>query len=294
MPASLCYALLPNVRLPLDPDRFRAGELHRHASRWNTLLDDLTDERFSEVRDWINNGAQFFRPFKGSYKGENYNCSSPPPSILPNHASCKPFASFISDTLQDRLRSGAISLWGKVGDCSPPHLVLPFTVEPRKPRLCNDDRFLNLWIEDRPFSLDSVQHLPKYVHKGFYQTVCDDKSGYDHIKLHPTSRTYFGFQWGGWFFVSKCIPFSWRSSAYIYHTTGLVASHTLRSWNIPSSLYIDDRHNGQLSFPDVTLPSTYQTVASGDEVNFALVLAGIFSHLLHLNFPRLLHRSGEV
>ena len=30
-----------------DPDRFRAGELHRHASRWNTLLDDLTDERFS-------------------------------------------------------------------------------------------------------------------------------------------------------------------------------------------------------------------------------------------------------
>ena len=29
-----------------DPDRFRAGELHRHASRWNTLLDDLTDERY--------------------------------------------------------------------------------------------------------------------------------------------------------------------------------------------------------------------------------------------------------
>ena len=91
-----------------DPDRFRVGELHRHASRWNTLLDDLTDERFSEVRDWINNGVdvkEFFRPFKVSYKGKNYKCSSPPPCILPNHPSCKPFASFISDTLQDRLRS---------------------------------------------------------------------------------------------------------------------------------------------------------------------------------------------
>ena len=55
------------------------------------------------------------------------------------------------------------------------------------------DKFLNLWIEDRPISLYSVQHLPKYVHKGFYQTVCDDKSGFDHTKLHPSSRTYFGF-----------------------------------------------------------------------------------------------------
>ena len=174
------------------------------------------------------------------------------------------------------MRSGAISLWGKVGECSPPHLVLPLTVEPSKPRLCNHDRFLNLWIEDHPFSLDSVQHLPKYVDEGFFQTVCEDKSGYDHIKHHPTSRTYFGFQWGGWFFVSECIPFGCKSSAYIYHTTGLVASHRLRAWNIPSSFYIDDRHNGQLSFPDVNFLSAYQTLASGDEVNFALALGGTF------------------
>ena len=71
-----------------DPDHFRAGELHHHPSQWNTLLDDLNDKRFSEVRDWINNGVdvtKFFRLFKGSYKGKNYECSSPPPCILPNH-----------------------------------------------------------------------------------------------------------------------------------------------------------------------------------------------------------------
>lgn len=104
-----------------DPDHFWAGELHRPASQWNTLLDDLNEKRFSEVCDWINNGVdvtKFFRPFIGSYKGKNYECSSPPRCILPNHPSCKPFASFISDTLRDRLRSGAISLWGKVGECA--------------------------------------------------------------------------------------------------------------------------------------------------------------------------------
>ena len=116
-----------------DPDTFRAGELHRHTPQWNVLLDNMHDERFSEVRAWIVNGVdvtKFFRPFKCSYKGKNYECSSPPPRIFPNHLSCKPIASLISDALLDRLRPGAISLWGKVGECTPPHLVMPLTVEP--------------------------------------------------------------------------------------------------------------------------------------------------------------------
>ena len=104
-----------------DPNHFRAGALHRHTSQWLSLLDDLNDDRFSAVRDWITNGVdvtKFFRPFKGSYKGKNYECSTPPRCVLPNHMSCKLFTSFISNTLMDRLRSGAIFLWGKVGECT--------------------------------------------------------------------------------------------------------------------------------------------------------------------------------
>ena len=153
---------------------------------------------------------------------------------------------------------------------------MPLTVEPTKPRLCNDNRFLNLWIQDRPFSLDSVQHLPKYALPNFFQTVCDDKSGYDHIQLSVDSRTFFGFEWGGWFFVSCCIPFGWKSSAYIYHSTGLVASHYLRSLGIPSSLYIDDRHSSQLSFPNGCLPVAYQNLPSQDSIYLALANAAIF------------------
>ena len=76
--------------------------------------------------------------------------------------------------------------------------------------------------------------------------------------------------------MSECIPFGWKSSAYAYHITGLVASRRLRSRNIPSSLYIDDRHNGQLTFPPGSLPSVYRALASKDEVTFALARAGIF------------------
>ena len=45
---------------------------------------------------------------------------------------------------------------GEVGKVDPPHLVMPITVEPRKPRMSHDEKFLNCWIKDCPFSLDYV------------------------------------------------------------------------------------------------------------------------------------------
>ena len=94
--------------------------------------------------------------------------------------------------------------------------------------------------------------------------------------------------------MSECIPFGWKSSAYVYHITGLVASRRLRSWNIPSSLYIDDRHNGQLTFPPGSLPSVYRALASKDEVNFALARAGIFLTCYVLTSLGYFHRPGKV
>ena len=101
---------------------------------------------------------------------------------------------------------------------------MPLTVEPSKPRLCNDNRFLNLWIKDMPFHLDVLLELPRYVSPSSFQSVCDDKSGYNHVLFTLESRPYFGFQWGGWYFTSNTIPFGWKSSAYIYHSIGLQVS----------------------------------------------------------------------
>ena len=262
-----------------DPRKFVAGELHRHPEFWAKLSASAPDyPQASEVLHWIRHKVDvndYFAPFKGSYKNQNYDCATPPPRIFSNHPSCKPFVEFISRTILDRLRSGAISLWGKVGRVPPPHLVLPLTVEPSKPRLCNDDRFLNLWMVNRPFRLDTLKDLPRYVDPDHYQSVCDDKSGYDHIMLSESSRTYFGFQWGGWLFVSTCIPFGWKLSAYIYHSIGSLVSHFLRTQNIPCSLYIDDRHIGQLHFPSGSSPSAYRSL-SVQQSNLAASKAAIF------------------
>ena len=115
---------------------------------------------------------------------------SPVKKVFLNHPSSKPFVKFISATLLDRLSTGAISLWGKVGEVQPPHLAMPLIVEPSKPRLCNDC-FLNLWIADRPFQLDSLRDVVRYTPLDSFQTICDGKSGYDHIFVTPSGRTGF-------------------------------------------------------------------------------------------------------
>ena len=188
--------------------------------------------------------------------------------------SSKPFVSFVQKTLINRLGTGAISSVGRAGEVAPPHIVLPLTFEPLKPRLCHDARYLNLWMTDNPFSLDTLNDLPRYVTKDSFQTVLDDKYGYDHIFLTQNSRLFFGIQWGGRFFTFNTLPFGWKVSPFIYHTTGLLATSFFRSIGIPCLLYIDDRHNGQLQ---VSLDEIeYGSLARADERNLAAAKSAIF------------------
>lgn len=107
-----------------------------------------------------------------------------------------------------------------------------------------------------------------------YQTVIDDKSGYDHILLDEESRTFFGIQWAGWYFTYNTLPFGWKISPYVYHSTGLVATNFFRSLGIPCLLYIDDRHNGQLQMP--LDQGVYASLPSWDQRNFAAAQAAAF------------------
>ena len=163
-----------------DHDSFVPGNLYNHFPAWERIANIAPFDLTPKILLWIKNCVDvqdFFQPFKGQYRGENFDSTLPPHRIFSNAPSCKPFAQFISDTIIDRLRTGAISLWGRVREVPPPLLVMPLTVEPSKPRLCNDNRFLNLWIRDMPFQLDSLLGLPRYVFPSSFQSVCDDKSG---------------------------------------------------------------------------------------------------------------------
>ena len=179
----------------------------------------------------------------------------------------------------DRLRTGAISWLGRVGEVEPPFLVLPLTVEPTKSRLCHDARFLNLWMEDKPFTLDTLNDLPQYVAKDSYQTVLDDKSGYDHILLSEDSRTFLEFSG-----EAGILPTTrYLSVENIALRLSFDRSHGLRlfrSTGVPCLLYIDDRHNGQLQVP--LDKGEYSLLKTNDARNNAAASSAIFLVAFHL------------
>ena len=136
-------------------------------------------------------------------------------SLLPCDLTTPRFVNNSGTTVVNWVDTGVLAVWGRVGGETSPQLVLPFTVEPSKPRLCHDERFLNLWNKDLPFKLDHLADLPRYVLPGHFQTSFGDKNGYQHVLLHPSSRTFFGLEWNGVYFAFCSLPFEWNASAYI-------------------------------------------------------------------------------
>ena len=114
----------------------------------------------------------YFRPFKENFARQRYESAYPPFREFPNSPSCDRFKDFVHATIQERVRTGSLIFWGIVGEVQPPNLVMPITMNA-----------FNLWIRDLPFTLDYLSDLPRYVARGHFQTVCDDKSGYDHLML---------------------------------------------------------------------------------------------------------------
>jgi hypothetical protein len=200
----------------------------------------------------------FVKPFAGTFAGQSYDEPSPPAKILANSHSCETFEDFITSTILERVANGSMAFWGVVGEVDPPHLVMPITIEPTKLRICHDERVLDLWMKDLSFSLDYLSDLPRYVGVNHFQTVCDDKSGYDHVSFTNFSRTLFGLSRKDCYFVYTTLPFGCKASACVYHSIGLVPTSHIRSLGVPCSQYIDDRHMGQLVTPDSCPWSDFQ------------------------------------
>ena len=137
--------------------------------------------------------------------------------------------------------TGAISYIGKVGEVEPPHIISPITIEPTKPRLCLNLMYLNCFMKDTPFSLDSLQDVPNLIKANSFMTKLDDKSAYMNMKMTENSRPLLCFQWGGHYFCSNTLIFGWKNSGFIYHSVNLQVMSYLRSMSITGLLYIDDR-----------------------------------------------------
>ena len=172
-----------------DTDNFIAGNIHNNISQWENVCSDCDEQ--STFMSWIKDKVDvntFIMKFKGTFNGVFYDHSYPPPRQFKNASNCEMFTDFINSELLSRLQSGAISYLGTVDDITPPHIVSPITIEPSKPRLCINLRYLNCFMKDTPFNLDTLTDVPKIISKDAYMSKLDDKSGYDNVFVTESSK----------------------------------------------------------------------------------------------------------
>ena len=147
-----------------DSSGFVAGQLGQHLQSWEAILGENQDR--ATIMQWLESGvdvASWFKPFCGTFRGSQYDCAVPPQINFPNSRSCAENSVFVARQLEEKIRSGSIELLRRVESCTEwPVCIIPLTVEPSKPRLCHDERFLNLFVKDLPLSWTHLGNYPGY------------------------------------------------------------------------------------------------------------------------------------
>ena len=208
-------------------------------------LHPLRDRLLSWLRDGVR-FDEFAQPFAGSFCGISFDGSCVPPRFsLPNHPGVRPggdFHAFAAKEIAASVLNGSVIDLGPVAGCAQaPHCIHPLGVEPNKPRLIYDQRAANLLTPSPPVHYDSVWDLARAIPQAEPLLTCwDHKSGYFHVKLHESSRTYFGFEFDGRYFTYAVIPFGWSCSAFVYQSISAAVAGFLRSLGIRDFAYVDD------------------------------------------------------
>lgn len=229
----------------LDPRAFVPGSLRARVPLWEAMLDGAP-ERETVLR-WLRDGpsvVEFAAPFRGRFKGQSYDGSDPlpPPRRFRNSPSvtAPEFIEFVRKEIRDGVASGGMRAVGPVGVAAPPRVVCPLSVEPKKPRLVWDGRYVNLWQDVPKCTFDRLVDLVRAALPDALMTVWDHKSGYFHVPLAPETQQFFGFEFEGVYYVYTVLPFGWAASPLVYQTLARVVSRQLRRWGLADFAYLDD------------------------------------------------------
>ena len=158
--------------------------------QWDELLGYIGGVRLSR---FIDPGSA------GTFEGFQFKGADATSIELPNHVSTS-HDGWIDTEIESLVQKGSLAPWVTVADANAqpgPRLCLPLGVEPNKPRLIWDARYLNYMCKHSPFQIDRVGKAAQCSWKGAQQVILDHTSGSHNVPLAPESWEYFGLCWGG-------------------------------------------------------------------------------------------------
>ena len=104
----------------------------------------------------------------------------------------------MNEQVQEWVNLGVLRKWEDVrtkNDPLIPTVVSPLGIEPSKPRVIWDGRYVNEFCRDIPFHMDNASKVAEVAWPNAYSFKLDHKNGYLHIPLHKQSWKFFGICW---------------------------------------------------------------------------------------------------
>ena len=125
-----------------------------------------------------------------------------------------------------------------------PHCVNPLGVVPKlgsaKLRLVLNMRFPNSFLRVTKFRLESLADLRDIVEPDDYTLSFDMTQGYYHVGLHPSSRTFCGFEWRGQFYTYSVLSFGLATAPRCFAKIMNVLVRLWRRDGVRVIAYLDD------------------------------------------------------
>ena len=122
---------------------------------------------------------------------------------------------WVNGEIESLVQKDSLAAWSTVADTKTqprPRICLPLGVEPNKPRLIWDARYLSFMCKHSPFQMDGVGKVAQCSWKGAQQVTLDHKSSFHNVPLAPESSEYFGLCWRRVYFVWTVLCLGWCAS----------------------------------------------------------------------------------
>ena len=142
--------------------------------------------------------SEFIDPMSASiFEGSPFKGADVRPIELPNHVPAS-HDGWVNNEIESLVQKDGLAAWSTVADTKTqprPRICLPLGVEPNKPRLIWDARYLNSMCKHSPFQMGGVGKVAQCSWKGARQVTLDHKPDFHNVPPDPESWEYFGLCW---------------------------------------------------------------------------------------------------
>lgn len=230
--------------LPVDMfDQITDNEIMMEHHKFLSIRD--SNESYTGVKNSLHNHYDFWKKI-GAFddilriikNGYNIPFAANPPRIhLKNNKSASQNFSFVSESIEDLIKSGCV-----IQVPFRPFVVSPLSVAENreKKRLILDLSVLNSYLKRDKVKFEDYKVALEYFEKDCFCIKFDLKSSYHHIDICKECQTFLGFQWKDNYYCFTVLPFGLSTAPYIFTKCLRAMVKNWRSNNIKIVLYLDD------------------------------------------------------